>query len=334
MRIAFVVGKFPSISETFILNQITGLIDAGHEVDIFAFKSSDDSKEHTDIRDYRLMERTHYIEIPREKRRRVLKAVAAFARLLVVAPAQALQAVNVFRFGREAASLSLLLTLSAFAQKSTYDILYCHFGKQGLRGMRLKQMGVRGKLVVIFHGYDVSQVMEENGPDMYACLFETADLLMPVSLFWQHKLVALGADPNRVRVHHMGIDVERFEFQPRMPDSAGYVQLFTVGRLVEKKGIEFSIRAVGRVLEKHPELKVRYLVMGDGPLCKDLEALVDSLGLEHVVQLLGSGTQEDVQRHMGESHLFLLPSITAQDGDMEGIPVSMMEAMAAGMPVI
>ena len=334
MRIAFIVGRFPALSETFILNQITGLIDAGHIVDIFSVKRPDETKTHTEIEAYNLLERTHYIDIPNNKLVRAWKALHTIFTHLFTEPLPVLRALNLFRFGKEALSFSLLLTLRPFLDHGPYDILNCHFGKQGLRGMRLKEMGLPGKLVVTFHGYDISQSISENGHNLYDRLFEHAHLLMPVSEFWKQRLLSMGADPLRVQVHHMGIDVERFEFRPRQHGKSEPVQLFTVGRLVEKKGIEYSLKAVAQVRASHPDWNIRYVIIGDGPLRGSLEAQAQELGLQDTVEFIGSAAQDQVLRYMMESHLFLLPSVISATGDQEGIPVSMMEAMATGMPVL
>ncbi len=110
------------------------------------------------------------------------------------------------------------------------------------------------------------------------------------------------------------------------------MRVLTVGRLVEKKGLQYSIRAVAKVLAGHPH--VRYDIVGDGPLRCDLETLIRKLGVERNVTLLGARDGLDVQRRMAEAHIFMLSSVTASDGDQEGTPVSLLEAQACGLPVI
>ncbi|MEO7685210.1 MAG: glycosyltransferase [Gemmatimonadaceae bacterium] len=101
---------------------------------------------------------------------------------------------------------------------------------------------------------------------------------------------------------------------------------------VEKKGFEYSIRAVARVRDVGPGL--RYDIVGDGPLHQQLENLIRELGVERKVFLHGSQTGEVVQRMMAEAHLFVLASVTAANGDQEGTPVSLLEAQASGLPVL
>lgn len=75
-------------------------------------------------------------------------------------------------------------------------------------------------------------------------------------------------------------------------------------------------------------------IVGDGPLRASLESLIGELGMSNVVRIIGAKSREDVARVVGAAHLFVGPSVTARDGDMEGIPVALMEAMASGVPVV
>jgi colanic acid/amylovoran biosynthesis glycosyltransferase len=334
LRIAFIVGRFPSLSETFILNQITGLLDAGHHVDIFSYRTSDDSKVQPEVDQYRLMERTTYFKAPASKRKRVWRGLKLFLRYIFQQPSLVLRSVNVFKYKREALSLRQLFLIRPFLRRKPYDILHCHFGTIGNMGLHLKKLGVPGKLVVTFHGYDISQVLANEGPGFYKELFSWADLLMPISDYWEAKLREIGAAPHKIRKHRMGIDMRRFTFHPRQLPAGEQVRLITVGRLVEKKGISDSIRAVSEVCRRNPGLGIRYDVIGEGPLCGELKALVDELEIGEHVYLLGSTTLDDVHQRILESHLFLLPSVTDSQGDQEGIPVSLMEAMATGMPIL
>jgi colanic acid/amylovoran biosynthesis glycosyltransferase len=102
--------------------------------------------------------------------------------------------------------------------------------------------------------------------------------------------------------------------------------------LVEKKGVEYTIRAVARVRESHPE--IRCDVIGDGPLRRQLGELIRSLHLEPHITLHGAREREFVQRKMNEAHLFVLASVTAEDGDVEGQGLALQEAQASGLPVV
>jgi len=335
MKIAFILSAFPTLSETFILNQITGLLDLGHEVDIFANSNPNQEKVHPDVKAYRLMERTHYFNMPANKVKRVLKALGLLAANFYKAPLTLLKALNVFKYGKDALSLRLLYALVPFlGREQEYDIIHCHFGPNGNLGAMLKMLGLKGKLVVTFHGYDMSAIPVRQSQNIYRRLFGMADLLMPISDHWKAKLIEMGANPGKVIVHRMGINLQRFRFKARSCQGNEAVKLLTVGRLVKKKGIEYALRAVSVVCQRHPERSIQYDIVGEGPLRKELESLTYQLGVQKAVRLLGAKTHDEAQRLMMQAHIFLLPSVTARNGDQEGIPVSLMEAMATGMPVL
>jgi colanic acid/amylovoran biosynthesis glycosyltransferase len=116
------------------------------------------------------------------------------------------------------------------------------------------------------------------------------------------------------------------------PDRGAEVRLLTVARLVEKKGIGIALRALGSVRHELPN--VRYDVIGDGPLRAELEALASSLGIADRVRFAGALSNEHVQRAMRDADVFVLPSMTAANGDEEGTPTVLLEAGCAQLPVL
>ena len=335
MNVAFLVGKFPALSETFILDQITGLIDLGVSVNIFAFSRREDGIVQPEVEQYALMEKTFHVQMPEARMRRVLSALRVLGSLPARRLPLALSGLNALRYGRDAASLHLLHMLHPFMNGKDYDLMHCHFGNIGKYGRRLKQLGVANKLLVTFHGYDVSRLVHHpENRDTYLQVFNAANLLLPVSEYWRQRLIDLGADPACTVVHRMGIDLESFTFHPRALEEGEPVRLFTTGRLVEKKGIEYGLRAVAEVIRRHPGWKIQYEIVGTGPLEERLNTLIDELDLRGYAHLLGPLTRSEIQHKMRTAHLCLLPSVTAEDGDQEGIPVSLMEAMATGLPVL
>jgi len=110
------------------------------------------------------------------------------------------------------------------------------------------------------------------------------------------------------------------------------VQIVSIARLVEKKGLEYGIRAVAKLAQTKPNLK--YFIVGDGLLRKKLEDLIYELDVSNIVELLGWKQQQEVLEILEQAHLLLAPSVTGIDDDQEGIPVVLMEAMAGGIPII
>lgn len=334
MKIAFIVWAFPALSETFILNQITGLIDLGHEVDIYSRSTPQENKVHQDVEKYKLDDRTYYLDnIPQNNIKRILKALYFFATNFYKSPITILNSLNIFRYGREALSLYLLYHAVAFLRKQ-YDIIHCQFGPNGNFGSILKSIGIKGKLIVVFHAHELTELLVREGRDIYNGLFLKADLIMPISNHWKKKLIELRCPVEKIIVHHMGLNNNLFKFAISRNGDLSSIHILSVGRLVEKKGMEVGVRAVALILKKYPKLAIKYSIVGDGILKEYLETLIRRLGISDKVRLLGSKTQNEVKKLMSESHIFVLPSITARNGDQEGIPVVLMEAMATGLPVI
>lgn len=134
----------------------------------------------------------------------------------------------------------------------------------------------------------------------------------------------------KINVIHCGIDTERFI--PQEVRQAASARFLSVGRFVEKKGHQFLVRAFEKVLGAAPQS--RLCLVGDGPLKPEIMDLCGELGILDQVEFLGSVSSETVQEQVGRADVFVLHSVTAGNADMEGIPVSLMEASASGLPVI
>ena len=338
MKIAFIIQHFPSLSQTFILNQITGLIDLGHKVDIFAFDAEINSKIPEDVRKYNLPEHTSYRNQIFESMQnsyifRFQNALKGIIKFMPTRSESIIKSLNIFKYGRKAASLSLLMQILPFLEKGPYDIFHCHFGPLGNYGIFLKEVGaIQGKLITTIHGFDITRQLRKKGGQLYKELFEKGDLFLPISRKWKEELIRQGCPEEKIIVHRMGIDIEKFNFIKRGITKNGNISLLSVARLVEKKGVQYAIRAVAKIVKQFPGLE--YKIAGDGPLRKDLQILIKDLNLNKHVRLLGWREHYEIADLMDQADILLAPSITGDDGDQEGIPVVLMEAFARGLPVI
>jgi colanic acid/amylovoran biosynthesis glycosyltransferase len=338
MRIAFLFDQFPTLSETFILNQITGLIDRGHEVDIYCDRSGNLTQIHPEIQQYQLLTHTYYTPVPNNKIWRIIKAVWLFGHNFFKAPQIMLQTVNLFKYnranyGEPASFLKPLYLIIPWLKQSPYDIIFCHFGRNGLKANLLQDLGIinQAKIVVVFHGYDISLYLAVHGQNIYQNLFNQVDLVQPISQHWQRKLIDLGCPETKILVHHMGIDCNKFQYLAKQPSNS-QIRLVSIARLVAKKGLQYSIQAVAQLIPRYPNLE--YQIIGDGVLKEDLEQLIKQLNVAKNVKLLGWRQQPEVAAIIAQADIVLAPSITSEDSDCEGIPVSLMESMARGLPVI
>jgi colanic acid/amylovoran biosynthesis glycosyltransferase len=333
MRIAFLLTKFPVLSETFILSQITGLLDRGHEVDIFAAKGETHGKMHSDVVKYNLLERTYYRFMPKNKLIRFGHGAGHLINNFPLKALPLLKSLNVSRFRRKALTLSLFYAALPFVDKDPYDIIHCHFGENGNLGVQLRDIGaLKGQIVVTFHGHDVTSYPQLHGKDVYENLFKKADLITINSNFIKNRVKGLGCDEDKIIKLPVGLNTSDFLFSKKEPCPQDEIRLLTVGRLVEKKGIEYSIAAVAEVLKIHPN--IRYSIAGDGQLRHSLEQLIVELGVGDRVKLVGWKNQDEIRQLYAKSHIFILSSVTANNGDQEGQGLVLQEAQAMGLPVI
>ena len=145
-------------------------------------------------------------------------------------------------------------------------------------------------------------------------------------------MIQKGCDPKKIIVHHSAIDCNKFFYRERSIRRGEPIKIVTVCRLVEKKGLEYSIRAVARLLSRYPTIE--YTIIGTGPLEESLRNLINKLGVAQNVHLIGYVPQDQIPELLDKSDIFVLASVTAKNGDEEGIPNSLKEAMAEGLPVI
>jgi len=329
MKIAVITGVFPKLSEAFILNQITGLIDRGHDVSIFAEENWNESVSHPDVDKYKLTERTRYLNPPDTLCARLKAVPDVLYKNLLRHPCIILRSLNFIKYRRKALSLIMLHRVAPFLNGDGYDILHCHFGPRGNWGATLCELGLQAKLVTTYYGSDIRLGLKRGG-QYYQKLFSRGDCFISIADYARKNLIKFGLDENNIVHLPVGIDLNKFPFkwhEDRFNDNMP-VRILTVAKKKKKKGLDFGIRAIHKLKMKHPGLKFSYSIVGDGPLKGHVANLTRELKLEKIVHLLGALNQENVLELYANSHIFLLPSIA------EVLPVCLMEAQASGLPVV
>jgi colanic acid/amylovoran biosynthesis glycosyltransferase len=330
MHITHMAGTFPKSSETFIMNQLGGLIDKGHKIQLFANSEPDDRVRHSIVEQYELVNKTRYVQQPSSYIQGIEQLVDVVPDLLRLGYSP-YRLVSQFRHGK-AAPRRLGNIRAAYRHIDQTDILHAHFGPVGNAFLPIQQpTGL--PLVVSFYGYDISSVPQSD-PSVYNDLFETATVVTCLSEDMKQDLLDLGAPTKKIRKVPLCIDPDTFEYREREltsdnPDEP--LQILTVARHVEKKGLEYAIRAVAQLDIDRP---VTYRIAGDGPLRDQLENLISELDAADRIEILGWQTQDEVAQLMTDAHVFLLPSVTAANGDKEGTPTVLLEAQATGLPVV
>jgi colanic acid/amylovoran biosynthesis glycosyltransferase len=330
MRIAFIVDQFPNLSTTFILNQITGLIDRGETVNIFALSRSKEREAHPDVKKYHLDRLVHYFSVPESRIKRFFQALLLTISNFHKDPVKMLRAWNIVKYGGlpEILGFTHIFALAFFLKKE-FDVIHCHFGPNGNLGAVLKQIGIKSKLIATFHGYDLRLGLKK-GQKIYRRLFKWADCIIANSHYSHEILKNLGANEKKLVILPCGIDLNKYPFRWKSQpiESPKERIIVSVARLVEIKGLQYGIQAIHELQKRFKKVPFKYFIIGGGPLEPNLKELVNDLNLNNIVFFLGPLEQDKVNMNLQKAQIFLLPSL------MEMLGVAPMEAQAAGLPVV
>jgi len=301
MRIAHISTKFNRTSETFIYDLILGLEYAGAENHVLTTGRINKTE--------RPFARVHLLPLS-------LQQKAAFV----------IQKhwLGVYHF-----PLPARITLKTIREIRP-DVILAHFGGTGAAIAPVAQeLGI--PLVVVFHAFDL--FMRQFRPETYRPLWQSGAQAVAVSEHGKKRLLELGCPADRLRIIHCGVELSRFAWADRPTPRTGDLHLISIGRLVEKKGFDDLIRAIALV---RPRLiqSIQLDIFGTGPLKRHLVTLAKTLGVADTITFKGAVASGDVPRMLREYDVFVLPSRIALNGDTEGIPITILEAQAAGLPVI
>lgn len=327
------MGSFPRRSETFITRQLAGVIESGQDVDIYAVARALPEGVDPLFDQYRMMDRIKQLQAPAMLVPRLgLIARHSLETGLWRRPKTLAQLLDRPGDGLSTHRFGTLYRALSFMRQAPYDVVHCQFGDVGLRALPLKRTGViSGCLVVSFRGADLTKALRQD-PHVYDGLFREADAFMPVSTALKDRMLAAGCPAHKIEVMYSAIDPDQIAFRPRMLAPGEPLRLLSVGRLTPKKGFAYAIEAVAALVRSGYE--VSYTIVGDGDLEVVLEDLIKKRGLTKQISLAGWKSGEELASYFARAQIFLAPSVTADDGDEEGIPNVLKEAMAAGLPVV
>jgi glycosyltransferase involved in cell wall biosynthesis len=211
------------------------------------------------------------------------------------------------------------------------DLLHAHHGYSAARFMLLTHF-MRLPMIVTFGGRDLAvDARRQAGGRLCRYLFDAAAHCVAVSDDLRALAIDLGCAPERISTVHRGVSLNVRPPLPK-PSSDGPINVLMVGRFVPKKGHEDALCALMRLSTAAPLWKAT--LIGNGAEKKRLAEVVRSSGLAERVQILDAMSPERLRERMSQADIMLHPSRTAPDGDREGVPNVLMEAMAAGLPVV
>jgi glycosyltransferase involved in cell wall biosynthesis len=216
------------------------------------------------------------------------------------------------------------------------SLIHAHFGIEGAAALRMAvQLGI--PLVTTFHGFDATLKTHAmlgspawfRYPLMRRKLAREGNLFLCASLFIRQKLLETGFPESRTHTHYIGVDCRTI--RPRA-DFEEKPLILHVARLVEVKGTRYLLRAFATVARKYH--RVRLLIIGDGPLRRQLHALAASLGMRDRVEFLGALPHGAVLSWMRRAAMLVLPGIRTATGREEGLGMVLLEAAATGLPIV
>jgi glycosyltransferase involved in cell wall biosynthesis len=229
---------------------------------------------------------------------------------------------------------------TARLRREEASLLHAHFGTEAVVVWPLARR-LRLPLIVTLHGSDINidrAWWEAGFPPLGARLYPRRLLALaahPTTHFVaisgaiRERAIAYGITPERISIRPIGIDLRRFR-PGGVALAARRRRILFVARLVEKKGAEYLIRALPRVLARVPDAEL--VIVGDGPLERALQGLATRLRVP--VEFAGRATSAQVKEHLDQARVCCVPSITASNGDAEGLAMTVLEAQACGVPVV
>ena len=221
--------------------------------------------------------------------------------------------------------------LASLLARRCADLMHIYFGHTGVHLLPFIKEWDK-PCVVSFHGADVALKEDiANYPAKLCQLFEAVSLVLARSQSLADRLIQMGCPSEKLRINRTGVPLDEFPFVARQPPADGCWQVMQACRLIPKKGVATSLRAFAVFKKDHPRAK--FFIAGKGPLQPELEMLAAGLGIFKDVHFIGFLSQRHLMELYAKSHVFLHPSETPPDENQEGVPNSILEAMATGLPV-
>ncbi len=328
MKVAYVVSRFPAASETFVVRELDEVAADGRiELRLLSLFPSEDDFVHPRARPW-------LSALSRPGLRRVLSSTLWW---LLRRPARLLSSAALVIAATWRRPPTMLRSLAALPVASAHaraiatdpvDHVHAHFASYPTLAAWLCRRLCGTSYSFTAHAYDlfVDQCMLDRK-------LADAEFAVTISSFNRDFLGRFGGDRTTpVHVVHAGLDPTAYEYRPRTPPPSGPARALCVASLQAKKGHAVLLEALASGAPGLERLTLD--LIGDGELRPQLEHLAGALGIADRVNFHGPRTEAEVRSSLAAADIFVLPSVIAADGQMEGIPVALMEALASGVPAI
>ena len=325
MRIGYILPRFPVLSQTFVLNELVELTRQGHEIYIFSLSHVQKENVQPEIEEYNLLERACYPPGFIKLSKHINGSHNHLALLSSQLYGGTKNSMKVLGKVFQATAVS---SLAGLVGRLELDVIHAHF--YGLASAVAAMVSEKTGIPFTFtcHAMDIftnthNTVMRNH--------MQASERVITISQYNRDYICRLtGIDGSKVSVVRACPILNKFMNVERN-DSGDTI--LTIARLVEKKGIKHGIRALKYLSGDFPSL--RYRIVGDGPLMSELRAQVGYEGLRNRVDFLGEmKSDRRLLDEISRASLLLLPCVRTAEGDQDGIPVTLQEAMCARVPVV
>ncbi|MAC63391.1 MAG: hypothetical protein CMP12_20380 [Zunongwangia sp.] len=333
LRIAFIVQSFPSVSETFVVNQIINLIDEGYDVTIFSFNKNTNSIIHKNILDYKLIDQTIYWEETK------ISKIGRFIEFLTfllknhehISFRKIFRIFNFKKYGKKALNLRNYTRYRWIVKNASFDIFHAHFGPSGKYVAEMKSFGFfsDAKFITSFHGYDINPKFLDKYVYLYQELFDEVDLLT-VNSFYTKTLLERIAQGNKIEILPVGLNTQYFKKNNFKENEK--LNILFVGRLIPLKAPDLLVKIAENLIGNGNLINVN--IIGEGEMFSQLEEYINQKSLEDSIKLRGALAQNNVLDYMDKSDLFVFPGIHDKHGRAETQGLVLQEAQAMELPVI
>jgi glycosyltransferase involved in cell wall biosynthesis len=333
-KIAYMLDVFPVISETFILHEILALKERGLDVIVFARGRADAYPYNTFINkeSASLIPNIYYVD-PYIDRTSRFKNKLVHLRLFLKWPMRYIKTFfYAYKKGDEM-FLDFKLVTAFIKKMRTLHVnhIHAHFALKSCAFSMLISMITRITYSCSVHAHDIYSV--EDVSDDLPDFIRYAKFVVTCTAYNQKYLLETYGpySDNKIYLNYHGVDTNRFNKVERKLD--GVVSILSVGRLVEIKGLNYLIEAVS-LLMKFDKMNFSVTIIGDGPEHITLKKQIKALNLEHIITIRGAKALEEVEKEYRYADIFVLPSVISSNGNRDGIPNVLLEAMSCGLTVV
>ncbi|MFL0352410.1 glycosyltransferase family 4 protein [Xanthomarina sp. GH4-25] len=337
-QVAIVVKYFPSVSETFIVNQINALIDQGYGVTLFAYNQVENIPIHNSLLKHDLLNKVHYfIKPPVSKWRRFKSFIFwTWHNRNEIVWSRFFKTLNIFSYCKDAYTLKLFFEAQWFLLPYTFKIIHAHFGMNGERIAYLKDKGIipnKVKLITTFHGYDLVPNTLKDYQASYKHILNQANAFTVNTPYLENLLQQVNINKTPCYILPVGLDTTFFKQTSSKKETPCFNILFC-GKLISLKGPDLAVKIVKKLHELGHNL-VRLHIIGEGMLRDKLKEDIIDLDLQDAVFLYGNQSQADLKLSFEQADVFLLPGRhDTKTGRAETQGLVIQEAQSMELPVV